>query len=65
MTRRMIAAGLALGLAAGVAQAQEVKVGLVLPYSGVGAELAQSIDRGVELYLKTHCRRRSSRTRSR
>jgi branched-chain amino acid transport system substrate-binding protein len=37
-----------------VAQAQEIKVGLVLPYSGVGAELAQPIDRGVELYLKTH-----------
>ena len=54
MTTRIIAAGLALGLAAGVAQAQEIKVGLVLPYSGVGAELAQPIDRGVELYLKTH-----------
>jgi branched-chain amino acid transport system substrate-binding protein len=54
MMKRMIAAGLALGLAAGIAQAQEVKVGLVLPYSGVGAELAQPIDRGVELYLKTH-----------
>ena len=54
MTKTMIAAGLALGLAAGVAQAQEIKVGLVLPYSGVGAELAQPIDRGVELYLKTH-----------
>ncbi len=54
MTTRIIAAGLALGLAASVAQAQEIKVGLVLPYSGVGAELAQPIDRGVELYLKTH-----------
>jgi branched-chain amino acid transport system substrate-binding protein len=54
MMKRMITAGLALGLAAGIAQAQEVKVGLVLPYSGVGAELAQPIDRGVELYLKTH-----------
>ena len=54
MTKTMIAAGLALGLAAGVAQAQEINVGLVLPYSGVGAELAQPIDRGVELYLKTH-----------
>ncbi len=47
-------AALSLALAAGAAQAQEVKVGLVLPYSGVGAELAQPIDRGVELYLKTH-----------
>ena len=41
-------------LAAGLAQAQEVKVGVVLPYTGVGAELAQQQDRGMELYLKTH-----------
>jgi len=54
MMKRMMMAGLALGLAAGVAQAQEVKIGLQLPYSGVGAELAQPIERGVELYLKTH-----------
>jgi branched-chain amino acid transport system substrate-binding protein len=32
--------------------AQEVKVGVVLPYTGVGAELAQQIDRGMQLYLK-------------
>jgi branched-chain amino acid transport system substrate-binding protein len=34
------------------ASAQEVKVGVVLPYTGVGAELAQQIDRGMSLYLK-------------
>ena len=54
MMKRIVMAGLALGLAAGAAQAQDIKVGLVLPYTGVGAELAQPIDRGVELYLKTH-----------
>jgi branched-chain amino acid transport system substrate-binding protein len=54
MTKRALLAGLSLAFAASVAQAQEIKVGLVLPYSGVGAELAQPIDRGVELYLKTH-----------
>ncbi len=54
MMKRALFAGLSLAVAVGVAQAQEVKVGLVLPYSGVGAELAQPIDRGVELYLKTH-----------
>ena len=54
MIRRIAMAGLAVGLAAGAAQAQDIKVGLVLPYTGVGAELAQPIDRGVELYLKTH-----------
>jgi branched-chain amino acid transport system substrate-binding protein len=54
MAKRIVMAGLALGLAAGMAQAQEIKVGLVLPYTGVGAELAQPIDRGAELYLKLH-----------
>ena len=34
------------------AQAQEVKVGVNLPYTGIGAEIAQQMDRGLELYLK-------------
>jgi branched-chain amino acid transport system substrate-binding protein len=56
MIKRMIVAA-ALGLAASSpsaspATAQEVKVGLVLPYTGVGAELGQAITRGAELYLK-------------
>jgi branched-chain amino acid transport system substrate-binding protein len=51
MTKRFILAGV-LALAASAAQAQEVKVGLVVPYTGVGAELGQAIDRGAELYLK-------------
>jgi branched-chain amino acid transport system substrate-binding protein len=54
MMKRALLAGLSLAFVASVAQAQEIKVGLVLPYTGVGAELAQPIDRGVELYLKTH-----------
>jgi branched-chain amino acid transport system substrate-binding protein len=54
MVRRVVIAAAALGLAAGVAQAQEVKVGLVLPYTGIGAELAQQVDRGIEQYLKLH-----------
>jgi branched-chain amino acid transport system substrate-binding protein len=53
----MIAAAAALGIAASAAlvqtaSAQDVKVGVVLPFTGVGAELAQQIDRGMELYLK-------------
>jgi branched-chain amino acid transport system substrate-binding protein len=54
MFKRMMVSALALTATAGFAAAQEIKVGLVLPYTGVGAELAQPIDRGVELYLKTH-----------
>ena len=34
------------------AYAQEVKVGVNLPYTGVAAEIAQQMDRGMELYLK-------------
>jgi len=59
MTSRMIAAGAVLGAAVAMsgamtrdALAQDVKVGVVLPYTGVGAELAQQMDRGLELYLK-------------
>ncbi len=52
MSKRMVAALAALAVSAGGASAQEVKVGVVLPYTGVGAELAQQMDRGMELYLK-------------
>jgi len=59
MTKRTIAATAVLALAAGAAftpgaSAQEVKVGVVLPYTGIGAELAQQMDHGMELYLKLH-----------
>jgi branched-chain amino acid transport system substrate-binding protein len=32
--------------------AQTVKVGVVLPYSGVGAEFAQQVDRGMQVFMK-------------
>ena len=34
------------------ASAQEIKVGVVLPYTSVNAESAQQMDRGMEMYLK-------------
>src|SRR5437899_1555044 len=55
MKRMMLASALALVASTALAQqamAQDVKVGLVVPYTGVGAELGQAIDRGTELYLK-------------
>ena len=52
MSKRVIAAIAAVVVSAGTAAAQEVKVGVVLPYTGVGAEFAQQMDRGLELYLK-------------
>jgi branched-chain amino acid transport system substrate-binding protein len=55
MSKRMIAAFAAIAVSAaatGAASAQEVKIGLILPYTGVGAELAQQMDRGIDLYQK-------------
>jgi len=52
MKKRILAACAAIGLAAGVAQAQEVKVGVPLPFTGIGAEFAQQSINAMELYLK-------------
>jgi branched-chain amino acid transport system substrate-binding protein len=52
MRLRIAAAAAALTLAAAPAAAQEVKVGVALPFSGVGAELGQLVDRGIELFMK-------------
>jgi branched-chain amino acid transport system substrate-binding protein len=52
MMKRFVAAAAAVCLSATFAQAQEIKVGVVLPYTGIGAELAQLIDRGMEMYVK-------------
>ena len=52
MIKRILAASAALAISRPGACAQEVKVGVVLPYTGIGAEFAQLIDRGMELYLK-------------
>jgi len=52
MSKRLTAAIAAMSIWSGAALAQEVKVGVVLPYTGIGAEFAQQMDRGMELYLK-------------
>jgi branched-chain amino acid transport system substrate-binding protein len=52
MPKRMIAAAAALVFSASGALGQEVKVGIVLPYTGIGAEFARQMDRGMEQYLK-------------
>jgi branched-chain amino acid transport system substrate-binding protein len=54
MMKRWIVACLALTLVAARADAQDVKVGVALPYTGIGAEFAQLVDRGMELYLKVN-----------
>jgi branched-chain amino acid transport system substrate-binding protein len=52
MIKRIVMAAASLALTATWVQAQEVKVGVVLPYTGIGAEFAQLVDRGMEQYLK-------------
>src|SRR5262249_60535308 len=52
MVKRIFAVAAMLAMTTGWAEAQEVKVGVALPYTGIGAEFAQLVDRGMELYLK-------------
>src|ERR1043166_7956571 len=52
MLKRTIAMAAVLAGLASPAAAQEVKVGVALPFTGIGAEFAQLVDRGMELYLK-------------
>ncbi len=52
MLKRILAVASLLSLAGVTADAQTVKIGVALPYSGIGAEFAQQIDRAMELYLK-------------
>jgi branched-chain amino acid transport system substrate-binding protein len=46
-----VIAAAALAVAGG-ASAQTVKVGVVRPYTGVGAEFGQQVDRGMQMYMK-------------
>ena len=52
MIKRILAVSAALAISTALGQAQEVKVGVNLPYTGIGAEFAQLVDRGMEIYLK-------------
>lgn len=52
MIKHLLAASAALAVSVCATAAQEIKVGVVLPYTGIGAELAQQIDRGMETYLR-------------
>ena len=55
MKKTIAAAGtLALAIAAGAAHAANVKIGVVLTYSGGAAQFGEQIDRGMNLFLKKH-----------
>ena len=51
-----------LGLAAlavtvgGTAQAENVKIGVVLPFSGANADLGHQMDKAFDLYIKLHAK---------
>jgi branched-chain amino acid transport system substrate-binding protein len=52
-TRKLLSLALAAGcFAATGALAQTVKVGVVLPFTGVGAEFGQQVDRGIQMFMK-------------
>jgi branched-chain amino acid transport system substrate-binding protein len=52
-TRKLLSLALAAGcFAATGALAQTVRVGVVLPFTGVGAEFGQQVDRGIQTFLK-------------
>lgn len=52
MFKKAILSAAILAAATSGAAAQEVKVGVVLPYTGIGAEFGQQVQRGMEQYLK-------------
>src|SRR5918996_4294241 len=49
---RWLAAALALTLAPSLAMAETVRVGVVMTYSGGGAQFAQQIERAMDLYME-------------
>lgn len=52
MLKKWILPAAILAATTGFASAQEIKVGVVLPYTGIGAEFGQQVQRGMEQYLK-------------
>ena len=40
----------------GTAQAETVKIGVVLPFSGANADLGHQIDKAFDLYVKLHAK---------
>ena len=49
---KQLLAAASLAVFAAAAPAQTVKIGVVLPYTGVGAEFGQQVDRGIQMFMK-------------
>jgi branched-chain amino acid transport system substrate-binding protein len=56
MIRWLGLAGLAFAVGGAAAQAETVKVGVVLPFSGANADLGHQIDKAFDLYVKLHAK---------
>ena len=50
------AAALALTVGGTAAQAETIKIGVVLPFSGANADLGHQIDKAFDLYVKLHAK---------
>ena len=40
----------------GMAQAETIKIGVVLPFSGANADLGHQVDKAFDLYVKLHAK---------
>ncbi|HUT49402.1 MAG TPA: ABC transporter substrate-binding protein [Alphaproteobacteria bacterium] len=52
--KAMLVAGAAALMAAGTAEAREIKIGFVAPKSGGAAQLGDQMEKGARLYMKLH-----------
>src|SRR3954468_13321705 len=44
------------GFMGGIAQAENIKIGVVLPFSGANADLGHQMDKAIDLYVKLHAK---------
>src|SRR5450432_3598178 len=47
---------LAMAVGSGAAQAENIKIGVVLPFSGANADLGYQVDKAFDLYVKLHAK---------
>lgn len=53
---RWLGAAAALAISVGASQAETIKIGVVLPFSGPNADLGHQIDKAFDLYIKLHAK---------
>jgi branched-chain amino acid transport system substrate-binding protein len=53
---RWLGAAAALAISVGASQAETIKIGVVLPFSGPNADLGHQVDKAFDLYIKLHAK---------